>query len=432
MRHGTCLVLLLLTSLINCPGADTAAPFIDSKAVKERFAEITAKDMELLRSKRILFASRSFGLNLRNGLEALAKQDAKYQLLGAYQRYDVAKAGGDLSIIPADAFSKNTFVHFLATYWPHTKRVEEMDTLLRGETHHFADSVDAVIIFYHTATPAAFDTYATKMDALRADFPRIRFIYVTAGFMGPSKAKDNEAAHAFSEQVRQRYKGSVPIYDLGALLSDDFRVGHVYCPEYSKDPADVHPNLPAGESVMAKGFLLVLRDALRMREAAASTSTPRTSAPAATTTETLPATHPEAKAVRAILDANGLTAKTVDGVSVVRKGHIVELFLQEAGITTLPDDIGILTSLERLHVYGDRALGLPLLTTISPALGKCVKIEDLLLNNNDLATLPLEITRLTRLKTLSIADNRLGTLPPAITTWAKRFDAPGLAQQHAP
>jgi len=272
------------------------------------------------------------------------------------------------------------------------------------------------------------------MDALRADFPRIRFIYVTAGFMGPSKAKDNEAAHAFSEQVRTRYKGTVPIYDLGAILSDNFRVGHVYCPEYSKDPADVHPNLPAGESIMAKGFLLVLRDAFRMSNAApvnASKPKPSTAAPPSPQSETLAADHPEAKAVRAILDANGLTAKTVNGVSVVRKGHIVELFLQEAGITTLPDDIGVLTSLERLHVYGDRALGLPLLTTISPALGKCVKLEDLLLNNNDLTALPPEITRLTHLTSLSLADNRLGTLAPAITAWAKRFDARGLAQQHA-
>jgi len=161
MRHLTCLTLALLAFLALCPSADTSAPFIDSKAVKERFADITAKDMELLRSKRILFASRSFGLNLRNGLEALAKQDPKYQLLGAYQRYDVAKAGGDLSIIPADAFSKTMFVHFLATYWPHTKRVEEMDTLLRADTHKLAAATDAVIIFYHTATPAAFDTYAT-------------------------------------------------------------------------------------------------------------------------------------------------------------------------------------------------------------------------------------------------------------------------------
>lgn len=422
MRHLPVLLAVLLAAV--AWGGE--APFIDSKAIKERFASITAKDMDELRTKRILFASRSFGLNLRNGLASLAAQDKKYDLLGSYQRYDVFKAGGDLKIIPADAFAKANFVHFLATYHPHTKRVEEMDSLLRQEPWTFAKTADIVVIFYHTATPALTDTYLAKMDAWRADFPKIRFIYVTAGFMGPAKAKDNEAAHAFSEQVRARCRGKVPVYDLGAILSDDFRAGHVYCPEYSKDPADVHPNLPAGQDMMAKGFLLVLRDALAWSGGNATTGAKI--GPAAQV-ETLPADHPEAKAVRAILDANGLTAKQVDGVAVVRKGRVVELFLQEGGITVIPDAIGVLTGLERLHVYGDRGLSHPLLQSISPAIGACTKLEDLLLNSNELTTLPPEITKLTRLKTLSLADNRLTGLPPAVEAWAKRFDPKGLAQQ---
>ena len=166
-------------------------------------------------------------------------------------------------MIPADAFDKTNFVHFLATYWPHTKRVDEMDRLMRAEPHRFGDMVDVAIIYFHTALPNAFDHYASKMDALRADYPEVRFIYVTAGFMADSRAKDNENAHAFSEKVRARYKGKVPVYDLGAILSDDFRAGHAYCPEYSKDPAGVHPNLDAGQTIMAKAFLLILRDVFR-------------------------------------------------------------------------------------------------------------------------------------------------------------------------
>lgn len=244
------------------------APFVDSRAVKTRFADITDRDMELLRSKKILFASRSFGLNMCNGLKALARQDAKYEFLSSYQRYDVFKAGGDVSVIPADAFEHANFVHFLATYWPHTKRVDEVDRLMREAPHHFGNKVDVVIIYFHTALPSAFDHYATKMDALRADFPNVHFIYVTAGFMAASRAKDNENAHAFSEKVRARYKGKVPVYDLGAILSDDFRSGHAFCPEYSKDPVGVHPNLDAGQTMMAKAFLLILRDTFRQAEAA--------------------------------------------------------------------------------------------------------------------------------------------------------------------
>lgn len=272
LLHSTVGVLLLMASIAErLPAAEQPSghsPFVDSQAVKDRFADITDSYMELLRSKKILFASRSFGLNMCNGLKALARQDAKYEFLSSYQRFDVFKAGGDVSVIPADAFDRANFVHFLATYWPHTKRVDEMDRLMREAPHQFGKKVDVAIIYFHTALPKAFDHYAAKMDALRADFPQVHFIYVTAGFMAASRAKDNENAHAFSEKVRARYKGKVPVYDLGAILSDDFRSGHAFCPEYSKDPVGVHPNLDAGQTMMAKAFLLVLRDIFRQTQTA--------------------------------------------------------------------------------------------------------------------------------------------------------------------
>jgi len=431
---------LLLSCACLRAHADGPAPFIDSKTTKEQFSSLTKQDMDLLRSKKILFASRSFGGNLCNGLNSLATKDAKYQLLGAYQKYDVFSAGGDISIIPADVFQKSTFVHFFASMWPLTQRVDEMDQLLRQEPHHFSKVADVVVIFYHTFTEeaGAFEHYATKMDALRADFPNLRVIYVTAGFMGPKEAKLNELAHVFSEKVRQRYRGQVPVYDLGAILSDDFRVGRVYCPEYSKDPADVHPNTEAGQEMMAKGFLLVLRDALAMKTSGAvlppvpGAAAVKATAVASTQKYALVPWHPEYKAVRAILDANGLTAKKVEAVTVTRKGHFVELYLQEGSVTVLPDAIGELTELERLHVYGDRNLKQPLLQKISPAIGKCAKLQTLLLNSNELETLPVEIAKLAQLTSLSLADNRLHDLPAAVEEWAKKFDPKGLANQHQP
>ncbi len=238
------------------------APYVDSKAIKERFDQITPEDMELLRSKKILFASRSFGLNLLKGLNALAKKDGKYDLVSSYERYNVFKEGGNLGIMPADAFEKSNFVHFLATYHPHTKRLEEMNTLLGEGPHGFGKSADIVVVFYHTATPALFETYKNTLERWQAEYPDVTFIAVTSGFMGPKFTEENEASQAFGELVRDQLKGKVPVYDMGAILSDDFRVGHQFCPEYSADPAEVHPNLPAGEEMMAKGFLLILKEAL--------------------------------------------------------------------------------------------------------------------------------------------------------------------------
>lgn len=425
---------LCLFACLLAPGATSAAepvqaPYVDSQAIKERFDTVTPADMEMLRSKKILFASRSFGLNLCGGLAELAKKDKNFELVSSLQRYNVRVAGGDLNIIPADAFEKTHFVHFLADAYPLTKRVDQMDALLRNPPHNFGKVADIAIIFYHQSSPEVFEYYAAKMDALRADFPNIRFIYVTAGFMGPSKAAANENSHLFSEMVRKRYKGKVPLYDLGAILSDDFRVGHQYCPEYSKDPADVHPNLPAGTTMMAKGFLLLLRDTLRQAPVAAA-PLPEITEKADAKVETLPADHPDASAARAILDANGLNKMTVESISVVANGRIVELFLQEGGITELPDAIGRLDALRKLHLYGDRKLSHPLLTKISPEIGRCSKLEELLLNNNDLETLPVEIASLRQIKSLSLGDNRLKSLPPEVIEWAMRFDPKGLAQQN--
>lgn len=412
----------------------SAAPYVDAEAIRERFAGVSAADMEELRGKKILFASRSFGLNLYGGLRSLAQQDPKYEFLSSYERFDVFKAGGDLGIIPADVFARRNFVHFLATYWPHTQRVVEVDKLLRDSPHHFGEAVDAVVIFFHTALPQNFEQYAETMDALQRDFPKIRFIYVTAGFMADSRAKDNEQAHAWSEKVRALYRGKAPLYDLGKILSDDFRCGHAYCPEFSKDPAGVHPNLDAGQTQMARGFLLVLRDAFRWQPSSPSASAlrlaggqPRAgSKPAAAA---LAPTHPDYRAVRAILDANGLTSKKVESVSVVENGRIVRLYLQEGGIRELTDAVGALTALRVLHLYGDPNLPLPRLAKVSPALGRCTALEDLLLNDNELTTLPVELAALTRLTSLSLANNRLGGLPPALRAWAQRFDGIGLARQ---
>ena len=396
--------------------------------------------MDLLRTKKILFTSRSFGLNLCNGLTSLAKKDANYQLIGNYQRWYLFDVGGDVSIIPSDAFQKLTFVHTLCSVWPMTKRVDEIDQLLRQDPHHFAKEIDVVVIFYDFAAEEAglFENYATKLDAMRADFPNLRIIYATAGFQGPKLVAINESCHAFSEKVRQRYRGKVPIYDMGAIFSDDFRVGHTFCPEYSDDPAGVHPSSALGEEMIAKGFLLTLRDALAMKNSGEvippieGAEAVKATAVASAQKYTLVPWHPEYKAVRAILDANGLTAKKVESVTVTRKGHFVELYLQEGGVTVVPDAIGELPELELLHLYGDRNQKYPLLQQISPAIGKCVKLHTLLLNNNDLQTLPVEITKLEQLTSLSLADNCLHDLPTEVAEWAKKFDPKGLEIQHKP
>jgi len=122
-----------------------------------------------------------------------------------------------------------------------------------GPPHEFGKPVHPVVVFYQTALPALIEPYVAQMEAWRAEYPKARFIYVISGFMGPKFEQNNAASQAFGKLVRERFEGKAPVYDRGAILSDDFRAGQVYCPEDSQDPAEVHPNLPAGESMPGKG-----------------------------------------------------------------------------------------------------------------------------------------------------------------------------------
>jgi hypothetical protein len=265
MQHPTPLhsVVLLCTiiAVAGAPQTRAEEPYVNSAAIKARFDSLTPEDIEMLRSKKVLLASRSFGVNLQKGFAHLAKARPDFKYPGSYSRHDIFKAGGDVSVVPGDAFQKANFVHVLATHWPLHQRLDETFSLLEKDPHAFGDDIDAVVVFYHTAQPDLFPKYREALQKWRQRFPKLKIIAVTAGFMGPKHAESNEKAHAFSEMVRSEIKGQFPLYDLGAILSDDFRAGHVYCPEYSSDPADVHPNLPAGEEMMAKGFLLLLKEA---------------------------------------------------------------------------------------------------------------------------------------------------------------------------
>ncbi len=418
--------LTVLISSLNVRGGEPS--YVDSKAIQERFDQITPADLELLRGKKILFASRSFGLNMFKGLRALAKTDKSYDIVSSYELFNVFKQGGDLGIIPADAFQKTNVVHVLIAAYPPSKRLTEIDQLLNEAPHEFGKTVDFIFTDYSTIGPEDAEPYLQAMAGWQTKFPNAKVIYTTGGMKGPKHAEKNEESHAFGEKIRAAVKGKAPLYDMEAILSDDWKNGNLVVPEYSRDPSEVHPSAPAGEEALAKGFLLVLSEALTSNPGTEVTPSPQTAGTPSMTT-TLPANHPEAKAVRAILDANNLKAKTVEGVSVVENGHIVELFLQETGITNLTEEIGVLTALRKLHIYGDRDLGELLLQTISPAIGQCTAITELLLNQNELTTLPAEIARLQNLRLLSIADNHLTNLPPTVTVWAEKFDPKGLKDQ---
>lgn len=328
----TAMRFLLLILVLCCPVVQAAnapfAPYVGSAEALGHFADITAEHMAALRSKRILFASRSFGLNTRDGLAALKAKNPMYDLLSSYVRYDVFSAGGDLSIIPADIYGSRNFVHFLATYSPLTRRVAEVETLMGSAPWNFGNTVDVVIIFYHTSTPATFDYYASHMDAMRARHPNTAFIYVCAGYMdGTVYPNQNLASYQFNELVKTRYRGVVPIYDMAAILSKDGESGLSYHPDYSNDPAGVHPNSAAGEEALAKGFLVVLKETFFGRGGAPA-------GPAPSVPSGLSATAASSTSIQLAWQAATIASGTVAGYRVARDGTVVAAPMTPAFLDT--------------------------------------------------------------------------------------------------
>ena len=264
LKSSTLLSYLTLLATIWIVATNTSfaqnAPYVGAWEVDTFFDNITSNEMDVLRTKKILFASRSFGLNMYNGLTSLAASNSMHNILDDYIRYDVFSAGGDLSVIPTNVYENYNFVHFLATYWPHTKRIEEFETLIRDEPHSFHEDIDVAMIYFHYTDAIVIDQYTNTMNQLQADYPHIKFIYVTAGFMDINHVTENTLSATFSANMRSTYKGKAPLYDLGYILNNDDACGLGYCPDYSTDPAGVHPNTDFAQRRMGKAFLLILRD----------------------------------------------------------------------------------------------------------------------------------------------------------------------------
>jgi len=280
------LVFFLLMSIWSnglCPyvcAQGSASPYVNAEITRAQFSTITTAEMDELRQKKILLVSRSFGLNLVDGLARVTttdpEADPKYEFLNGYVKYDLfwdSQYGNDVQNLPEDPFSANRFVQIMCD--PNfdfgenvSVRLQQLEEMLDVAPQSYAADVDVVILFYHTADNATVDGYIEYMDRLKERHPDIKFVFVTSGLSGPGYSAQNQGSMLFSDSVRLHYKDQVPLYDLNYLLNRDRDSGGVLHPNTTNppeqygltDPVGLHPDGAYGEGIMGKAFLVMLRE----------------------------------------------------------------------------------------------------------------------------------------------------------------------------
>jgi Leucine-rich repeat (LRR) protein len=118
-------------------------------------------------------------------------------------------------------------------------------------------------------------------------------------------------------------------------------------------------------------------------------------------------------ALRAILDANGLTTlpcwAVVGSAGVDTCGRILTLDLSGRSISCLPDTVTTLTELRELDLYNNRGID-----SLPSAIGRLANLATLMVQRCSLTRLPDSLCNLSALRTLYVHDNLLTRLPDSL------------------
>lgn len=217
-------------------------------APNEAASEVTEPELSRAAELRVFFGHMSVGNNIISGMRDL------YESHGSPEPVFTEAQAGQVPELEADA---GVFVHSLIGENRHPyRKLDNFEAMLRGG---LAEQVDVALlkfcyidIRWDTDVDKLFNEYRTRMAALEADYPEVRFIHVTAPLTtGPYGLKDhikklvgrddNATRERYNEMMRAEY-GPHRLLDLAAVESKapDGRVRPELFAGYSNDGAHLN------------------------------------------------------------------------------------------------------------------------------------------------------------------------------------------------
>ena len=220
-----------------------------------------AAALAVLASKAVFFDHASVGMNIMAGVERLLTSAA-----GAHPtRVDL----GQGSINPAQLVNGAWMDHyFIADNGYPLQKMQEFRNADLGGTGLgtklntlngiafmklcFAD-FDSPGLTSAAAVDSAFATFQSTMSALQADYPNVKFVYLTAAL----RSGGNGLRERYNQHVRDTYGGTGRVFDLANVESNGATdgSGRIVSPAYN-DGSD-HLN-SAGQDAVARALVLFL------------------------------------------------------------------------------------------------------------------------------------------------------------------------------
>lgn len=236
--------------------------------------EISASEWQTLSQKKIYFGHQSVGNNIMDGVAKIMASNPAIKL-------NVVKLG------PIPSFDQPVFAHEEVgkNEFPFTKTKAFRDRIENG----LGNKIDIAFLKFcfwdirgKTDIQAVFQNYKETLSALRAEYPKIKFVHFTIPLMAyptginPGIRRilhmpvewdvDNVKRNELNDLIRREYAGKEPLFDIAAIeatLPDGGRAvfldhGKTYdylAPEYTEDGG--HLNQEARKEV-AEQLLVAL------------------------------------------------------------------------------------------------------------------------------------------------------------------------------